>query len=90
MRECAIYQEIFQVEPNTIRHRRLTGENLRKTAPGLYVDDRGEEYFYLTDMFVCVSQRMLRNPELYTPAFIVDVLDELRESFHLFRMELMD
>ena len=73
-----------------MQHRLLTGENLRKTAPGLYVDDRGAEYFYLTDMFVCVSQRMLKNPNLYTPAFIVDVLDELRESLHLCRMELMD
>jgi hypothetical protein len=73
-----------------MQHRLLTGENLRKTAPGLYVDDRGAEYFYLTDMFVCVSQRILKNPNLYTPAFIVGVLDELRGSFHLFRMELMD
>ena len=73
-----------------MHHSLHTGENLKKTAPGLYVDDRGAEYFYLTDMFVCVSQRMLRNPNLYTQAFIVDVLDELRESLHLFRMELMD
>jgi hypothetical protein len=73
-----------------MQHSLHTGKNLRKTAPGLYVDDRGAEYFYLTDMFVCVSQRILKNPNLYTPAFIVDVLDELRESLHLFRMELMD
>jgi hypothetical protein len=73
-----------------MQHGRHTGGNLKKTAPGLYVDDRGTEYFYLTDMFVCVSQRMVQNPILYTPAFIVDVLDELRESFHFFRMELMD
>lgn len=73
-----------------MQHGRLTGDNLKKTAPGLYVDDRGAEYFYLTDMFVCVSQRMLKNPELYTPGFIVDVLDELRESLHVLRMELMD
>ena len=72
------------------QHGRHTGENLRKTAPGLYVDDRGAEYFYLADMFLCVSQRMLQNPHLYTPAFVVEVLNELRESFHPFRMELMD
>jgi hypothetical protein len=75
---------------DAMQHGPRTGENLRKTAPGLYIDDRGAEYFYLTDMFVCVSQRMLKNPHLYSPAFVVDVLDELRESFYPFRMELMD
>ena len=63
---------------------------MERIAPGLYVDDKGAEYFYLTAMYPCIAQRMLRTPGLYTPSFVVDILKELREEFHLFRRELMD
>jgi len=76
--------------PDTTQDTRPTGNNLERIAPGLYVDDTGAEYFYLAGMYPCVVQRIVANPGLYTHAFVVDVLDELRDSLHFCRLELMD
>jgi len=76
--------------PDTTQQIRPTGINLEKVAPGIYVDESGAEYFYLAGMYPCIVQRILNNPRLYTHAFLVDVLDELRDFLHPFRLELMD
>jgi hypothetical protein len=68
-----------------------TGKNLRQTAPGLYVDEAGAQYFYLTGMYSVIAQCIGRNPLLYTPAFMVNVLGDLRiELRDMYRIELLD
>jgi hypothetical protein len=51
---------------------------LERVAPGLYVDDLGVEYFYLTGIYASVARHVLNRPLLNTPAFIANVLGELR------------
>jgi hypothetical protein len=55
-----------------------TGRNLRQTAPGLYVDEAGSQYFYLTGMYAVIERCIGRNPLLNTPGFMVNVFGELR------------
>ena len=78
------------MELHTKEHDQPTGENLVRLSPGLYIDDTGASYFYLTGMYPVIAQRLLQNPSLYTPAFLVEVLGELRDSLDPFQMELMD
>ena len=64
---------------------------LDRVAPGYYVDTCGAEYFYLTGLYPNVMKRILENPVLNTPSFIVRVLDELRCALQeRYCMELMD
>jgi hypothetical protein len=57
----------------------------------MYIDETGAEYFYLTAVYSCVGHRLLRNPVLNTPAFVSDVLYELRCALQkLHCTELMD
>lgn len=77
---------------NTMRQRDLpTGEELTQTAPGLYVDEIGVEYFYLTGMYAVVMKCLGRHPLLNTPEFVVDILRQLRaELLATCSMELLD
>jgi hypothetical protein len=64
---------------------------MKQIRPGFYVDGLGGEYFYLTGMYASVSKRLLEKPALNTPAFVVDVLEELRRSLEsIYCIELMD
>lgn len=68
-----------------------TGRNLRQTAPGLYVDEAGAQYFYLTGMYSVIERCIGRNPLLNSPGFMVDVLGELRTELRdMCRTELLD
>lgn len=78
------------MEPSIEQYVKRTGNNLESFAPGHYVDDSGAEFFYLTGMYVCIAQRVVENPGLYTHAFVVEVLSKLRSDLHLYRLELMD
>lgn len=69
---------------------RLTSDKLEKLAPGLYVDETGKEYFYMAALYPHIAQRMMEEPELYTPGFIVRIVENIREFLHWHRMELMD
>jgi hypothetical protein len=76
---------------STPQHDVPTGRYLRQTDPGLYVDEAGSQYFYLTAMYPVIARCIGRNPLLNTPAFVVDVLTELRiELRGMCRTELLD
>lgn len=67
------------------------GGKLTRTAPGLYVDETGAEYFYLTGMYPVIAQCLGQNHLLNTPASLVDILGELRtELSNVCRVELVD
>jgi len=61
-------------------HDLFNSDELRRIAPGFYVDLLGGGYFYLTGMFAAISIYLLDEPRLNTPAFVVEVLEELRNS----------
>jgi len=64
---------------------------LETFAPGLYVDQMGGQYFYLTGIVAGIAKRLWDNPRLRSPAFIADVLEELRrELIDRSCTELMD
>ncbi len=68
-----------------------TDDGLERIVPGFYVDDAGGEYFYLTGLYVCMTHRLLENPLLNTPAFVAEVLHELRAALkNMDCTELMD
>jgi len=76
---------------NAQQHVRTTGCGLQQVGPGFYIDEGGTEYFYLTGLYISVGHRLLRDPLLNTPAFVSDVLCELRCVLEKFCCtELMD
>lgn len=76
---------------DTRQHARVTGRGLRQITQGFYVDEIGWEYFYLTGLYSKVAHRILNKPMLNTPAFIANVLYELRcELENVWCTELMD
>jgi hypothetical protein len=73
------------------QHNLVAIGDLQKLAPGLYIDDTGSEYFYLTGLYPTIAHRLLKNPLLDTPAFVSGVLRELRYALQeRCCMELMD
>lgn len=69
----------------------VTGRGLRRVTPGFYVDEIGWEYFYLTGLYSKFAPRILNKPMLNSPAFIANVLYDLRcELETLCCTELMD
>jgi hypothetical protein len=79
------------MELNARQYGWATGFCLRQVAPGFYVDEIGIDYFYLTALYPSIAHRLLKNPLLNTPAFVSDVLSELRcQLEHVYCMELMD
>lgn len=72
-------------------HDLFNSDELRPLAPGFYVDLLGGGYFYLTGIFPSVSIYLLEHPRLNSPAFVTDLLEELRNSLEdLYWIELMD
>jgi hypothetical protein len=68
-----------------------TSQSLEKLAPGLYADDLGLRYFYLTGMYVCVNSSLLRASVPNSPRLVTDILEELRQDFAAVScIELMD
>jgi hypothetical protein len=71
-------------------HDLFRSDELRRIAPGFYLDLLGGGYFYLTGMYASFSH-LLDNPRLNTPAFVTEVLEELRRSMEdVYWVELMD
>jgi hypothetical protein len=64
---------------------------LEKVAPGIYVDDLGLRYFYLSGLYVCVNSTLLRHGMPITPGLLADILDEFRRDLSRAScIELMD
>lgn len=75
----------------TRHHDVPAGGALTKVAPGLYIDETGAEYFYLSGLYPCVAQQLAENPLLNTPGFVVDILGEIRTALaESCRLELLD
>ncbi len=53
-------------------------EGLARIKPGLYVDNTGRKYFYLTGVYDLVTDRLLERPSLNTPEFVSTVLNGVR------------
>jgi len=71
-------------------HDLFRSDELRRIAPGFYVDLLGGGYFYLTGMYASISH-LLDNPRLNTPAFVTEVFEELRWLMEdVYWVELMD
>jgi hypothetical protein len=76
---------------NARQYERATGGDLRQVTPGFYVDEIGMEYFYLPGLYPRLANRLLENPLLDTPAFVSELLCELRGRLeNWFCVELMD
>ena len=76
---------------NARQHGWVTGRGLRQVTPGFYVDEIGWEYFYLTGLYSRVATQIVNKPMLNSPAFISNVLYDLRcELEGFFCTELMD
>lgn len=74
-----------------IQHGLAADRELKRVAPGFYVDGFGLEYFYLTGLYARMTNRLLENPALNTPAFVTEVLYELRSALQdMDCTELMD
>ena len=72
-------------------HDLFNAEELQRLAPGYYVDPLGGGFFYLTGIYASISVYLLQNPRLNTPAFLAEVLEELRSSLEdQYWIELMD
>jgi hypothetical protein len=72
-------------------HKILASRPLAKLAPGLYADDLGLRYFYLTGMYVSVNSSLLRASVPGSPGLVTDILEELRQDFtSVSCIELMD
>jgi hypothetical protein len=68
-----------------------TGRHLIQTAPRLYIDEAGAQYFYLTGMYSVIVLSLCGNPRLNTPESMVSILGELRmELCDMYRIELLD
>src|SRR5215831_18669235 len=71
-------------------HDLFRSDELRRIAPGFYLNLLGGGYFYLTGMYASISH-LLEDPRLNTPAFVTAVLEELRQSMEdVYWVELMD
>jgi hypothetical protein len=56
------------------------GGGLERIEPGIYVDDAGREYFYLTGLYPLVAARIAKFPLRTTEAFAMSVLEGLRRE----------
>ena len=72
-------------------HDLFNSDELQRLGPGYYVDPLGGGYFYLTGIYASISLYLIENPLLNTPAFVAEVLEELRKSLEAgYWIELMD
>jgi hypothetical protein len=69
----------------------VAGVGLQQISPGLYVDEIGSEYFYLTGIYSKFAHHLLGKPLLNSPKLISRLFDELRSELQaLCCTELMD
>ena len=69
----------------------FSSDELQRFAPGLYVDLLGGGYFYLSGMFGAINKHVFGKNLMNSPAFLTDVLEELRRSLEdMYWIELTD
>ena len=69
----------------------FNSDELKRLAPGLYVDLFGGGYFYLAGMFGAINKHVFGKNRMNSPAFLTDVLEDLRRSLEdMYWIELTD